>query len=113
MPPACPTLCDSDCDEVCHEVHVVRDARYHQPRDCPALLGLNAPFEQTDVGIEEFPLVIELFRTDTREVVWSKQVTHPQGVWIPAMAREIGVPVGTRITSPRGVTEMLPDGNLS
>lgn len=93
----CPTPCDTDCAQLCHEIHTVRSRRGHQPRDCPAFLAQPLEVRQHDIDASAFPMVIELFRVDTGEVVWREEVHEPRAVKIPALAGEYAVPIGARV----------------
>jgi hypothetical protein len=60
-----------------------------------------------DVPNERFPIVIEMFRVDTGEVVWSQFISGPGAVTIPPLKDMQGVAIGTRVIDGTGLVEEI------
>lgn len=45
------------------------------------------------VTLDQFPLVVEFFRSDTKEMVHRIVLEEPGAVVVPALGRQLGVPI--------------------
>lgn len=62
-----------------------------------------------DVPANMFPIHIEMFRVDTREVVWEVTMDGPGALRIPPLGMTLGVGIGSRVTDAHGHSdEVLP-----